>query len=166
MCTPSLTLARRRHAAQLSPSSQTRVRSVSYSSAYSQSHRPNTTDSITYASTILGCIKGGVPVFIVSPRNAPVAVADMLSRTAVTDVLLSSDSPMQTLAAGAISRLAEMGVDVKQHPMPVFENLYPKVVDPSSPFEQSCEMPTSYDMTSPVFVMHSSGECVPAVPGS
>lgn len=97
-------------------------------------------------------------MFLVSTRNAPLAVADMIQRTGATHIFLSGDSPMQALGKGALASLAESGVHVIEHAMPVFEDLFPETVDPSSPFEAAVELPSSYDMSETSIIMHSSGK--------
>lgn len=39
---------------------------------------------------------------------------------------------MQALGKGALASLTESGVHVIEHAMPVFEDLFPETVDPSS----------------------------------
>ena len=115
-------------------------------------------DTITYFTTVIGTLKAGFTLFLISPRNAPVAVADMLQRTGATHILVSLDASMQGLAKEAIAILKESGTHVAQHAMPVFEDLYPGKPDPSSPFEANVEMCTSYDVAGPAVIMHSSGK--------
>ena len=114
-------------------------------------------DTITYFCTILGIFKAAGVVFIVSPRNTPAAVAELLQRTGTTHALVSSDAPMQELAASALTILTKSGHQVEQHPMPLFEDLYPEAEDPTSPFAADVDIPTKYNMSAPGFALHSSG---------
>ena len=63
---------------------------------------------------------------------------------------------MQILAKEALASLSN--TPIAQHAMPTFEDLFPAVVDPSSPFESEVVMPTEYDVSGPALIMHSSGE--------
>ena len=64
---------------------------------------------------------------------------------------------MQEVAKEALSRLSDTGIQITQHAMPTFQDLYPTTIDPSSPFDAAVEMPVSYDMSATSIIMHSSG---------
>ncbi len=69
---------------------------------------------------------------------------------------------MGGVADEALKSLADLQlpVHVDRLAMPVFEDLFPKVVDPASPFEAEVDFPTSYDMGSVAVILHSSGGCL------
>ncbi len=64
------------------------------------------TDTITYFCTVIGAFRSGCCAFLISTRNAPSAVADMLKRTGATHLVVSPDPQMSELADGAIKMLA------------------------------------------------------------
>ena len=64
---------------------------------------------------------------------------------------------MQSIAKTALAAVAESGIHISQHAMPVYEDLYPKTADLGGPFEAKVVFPSSYDMTEPALVLHSSG---------
>ena len=107
---------------------------------------------------MIGMMKAGYALFLLSPRNAHVAVADMLQRMGVSDIFVSADTPMQETASAALASLAKSGVVVKQHAMPVFDDLFPEKVDPNSPFEADVELSPVRDPTATSVILHSSGK--------
>ncbi|KAH9933970.1 acetyl-CoA synthetase-like protein [Epithele typhae] len=117
----------------------------------------STRDSITYYCTVIGLLKAGHTVFLISVRNAPVAVADILQRTGTHHLLVSPDEGMQHLAKESLSGLRENGFDVAQHLAPAFEDLFPINPDPRSVFESPMSLPTKFDLQAPALIMHSSG---------
>ncbi|KAI1789126.1 acetyl-CoA synthetase-like protein [Ganoderma leucocontextum] len=114
-------------------------------------------DTITYFCTIVGILRSGCTAFLISTRNTSAAVADMLSRTGATHLLVSPDAVMGGIADEAFQSLADLRVHVDRLAMPVFEDLFPETVDPASPFEAEVELPTSYDMEAVAVILHSSG---------
>ena len=91
-------------------------------------------------------------MFLISPRNVPAAVADMLRKTGCRNLLLTSDAPIQSLARAV---LAEVD-GVTSHEMPAFETL---ILAPVKPEEDSVEdLPTEFDRNSLAMILHSSGE--------
>ena len=119
------------------------------------------TDTITYFSTTVGAFRAGFCAFLISTRNAPSAVADMLKRTGATHLFVSPDLPMSELADGALKLLADDGVQVGRLPMPSFGDLFPEVPDENSLYEKAAEFPTSYNVKAFNVIMHSSGMFFP-----
>ncbi|KAM5540085.1 hypothetical protein V8D89_006225 [Ganoderma adspersum] len=115
------------------------------------------TDTITYFCTVIGILRSGCTSFPISTRNTAAAVTDMLSRTGATHLLVSPDAVAGRVADEALKSLADLRVHVDRLAMPVFEDLFPTIVDPASSFETDVEFPTSYDMEAPAVIMHSSG---------
>lgn len=111
-------------------------------------------DTITYICTVLGVLKAGCTAFVISTRNAPVAVADMLKRTGAYDILVSSDPSMQDLASEVASILSRDSLHVVVHPMPMHEELFRSE---TSPLDLAPELPKTLDMKAPAIIMHSSG---------
>ena len=112
---------------------------------------------MSFFCTVLGALKSSLTVFLISTRNSAVAIADMIQRTGVSHMLVSSDAPMQGLMAATQTHLSRANVAVTQHTMPVFEDLYSESVDPTNQIGVETEIPTSYDMGGPALIMHSSG---------
>ncbi|PIL34346.1 hypothetical protein GSI_03121 [Ganoderma sinense ZZ0214-1] len=138
------------------------LHSVGRSSATFAASRPviailANTDTITYFCTVIGILRSGCTAFPISTRNTAAAVADMLSRTGTTHLLVSPDVVTGDIADDALRSLADLDVHVDRLVMPVFEGLFPKEVDPASPFEADVEFPTHYDMEAAAVIMHSSG---------
>lgn len=96
-------------------------------------------------------------MLLISMRNAPVAVADMVKRMGVTHFFVSPDLPMNEIADEAAKLLAVDGVEMKKHAMPLFGDLFPDVPDERSLFEKEVEFPTSYNVKAPSAIIHSSG---------
>ncbi|TBU23410.1 acetyl-CoA synthetase-like protein [Dichomitus squalens] len=115
------------------------------------------TDTITYFCTIIGAFRAGVCAFLISTRNAAIAVADMAKRTGLTHIIVSPDAIMNEIADGAIKLLASDGVNVQKHRMPVFEDLFPATPMADSLFEKAVELPKTYDVRAYNTIMHSSG---------
>ena len=113
-----------------------------------------TTDTITYFCTIVGASRAGVCVFLISMRNAAAAVADMAKRTGLAHLIVSSDAVMNEVADDAIKLLAFDGLELKKHRMPVFEDLFPKLHNRNSLFEQKARThePEAYSA-----IIYSSG---------
>ena len=102
-------------------------------------------------------MRAGCAVFLVSPRNAPAAVADMLKRTGAGHLLVSADEGMRLLAKGSLSAAAAAGFHATQMAMPTYETLFADNVEQGSTFDAQVELPTSFDMKSDAIIMHSSG---------
>ena len=83
------------------------------------------TDTITYFCTVVGAFRAGFCVFLVSTRNAPSAVADMVKRTGATPLVVSPDVPMTEMADEAVKLLAVDGVEIRRLGMPSFGDLFP-----------------------------------------
>lgn len=115
-------------------------------------------DTITYFCTVVGIFRSGCTAFLISTRNTAPAIADMLSRTGATHLLVSPDDVMGGVADEALKSLADLRMHVDRLTMPLFEDLFPKVVDPESPFEAHIEFPASYDMEAAAVILHSSGK--------
>ena len=96
-------------------------------------------------------------MFLVSTRNAPSAVADMVKRTKATHLVVSPDVPMSEMADEAIELLAADGVEIRRLGMPSFGDLFPEVPDKGSLYEKEVELPTGYNVKAFSLIMHSSG---------
>ena len=96
---------------------------------------------------------------MLSPRNAHVAVADMLQRTGATHLVVSGDAFMSGTAREAVGALAASGVDVAQLAMPAFEDLFAESLDPRSAFAVEAELPQKFDLKAHGIILHSSGAC-------
>ncbi|KAI0677488.1 acetyl-CoA synthetase-like protein [Trametes maxima] len=110
--------------------------------------------TITYITTALGILRAGYTMYLISPRNGPAGVEELLRRMGCRHVLVSGDVPMQTLAATAAA-----GLDgVQLHPMPTFEDAYLSVPmgmgDGESPPD---DLPSAFDWDAISMILHSSG---------
>lgn len=93
-------------------------------------------------------------MLLISPRNVPAAVADMLRKTGCRHLLLTPDTPIQTLAQAALEEVE----GVTLHDMPAFETLIPVDV-PAKPEKDSVEdLPTQFDKNALAMILHSSGK--------
>ncbi len=115
------------------------------------------TDTITYFTTAIGIMRAGCTLFLVSTRNAPAAIADMLQRTGAIHIIVSGDSFMQGIADEALAILSASGVHVAQHAMPTFEDIYSDELDPQSPFAVEVELPQKFHIKAHGIILHSSG---------
>ena len=90
-------------------------------------------------------------MFLISPRNAPAAVVDMLRKTNCRHVLVSQDTPIQELVQPVKKELH----DVELHAMPTFEDIYPG--NAAEGDEEPDDLPKSYGLTNVAMILHSSG---------
>ncbi len=99
----------------------------------------------------MGILRAGHTTFLISPRNVPAAVVDMLRKTDCRHVLASQDEPTQTLLHTAQKDLESLTL----YRMPVFEDLYPQ----NAPLDEGepDDLPKEYDMESVAMILHSSG---------
>ena len=83
----------------------------------------------------------------------------MVKRIESTHLIVSPDPMMNEVAEEAIRMLADDGMSVKKHQMPVFEDLFPAIPDANSTslFAKNVELPKSYDLKAFSAIMHSSG---------
>ena len=96
-------------------------------------------------------LRAGYIMFLISPRNVPAAIADMLRKTDCRHLMLSSDGPVQELAKKALEELD----GVTLHTIPTFEQLFSAN---SSLDELGTEdSPAKYDPNSLAMILHSSG---------
>ncbi|RPD58184.1 acetyl-CoA synthetase-like protein [Lentinus tigrinus ALCF2SS1-7] len=115
------------------------------------------TDTITYFCTALGVMRAGCTLFLVSTRNTPAALVDMFQRTGTAHVLTSSDPFMRQVGEEALKTLDASGVHISDHPAPVFEDIFPETLDPTSPFAVDVEIPQKFDVYAHGIILHSSG---------
>ncbi|KIY43206.1 acetyl-CoA synthetase-like protein [Fistulina hepatica ATCC 64428] len=118
-------------------------------------------DSITFFTTVLGMMRAGFVVYLISPRNSPVAIAYLLSVKQARHFLLSSEPHIQQLGRDAVEELKNgKGMEVGMFPMPRFEDLYhcaPAAVPPEGPSAFD-PLPGRVDRPDDVMIIvHSSG---------
>ena len=99
----------------------------------------------------MGILRSGHTMFLISPRNAPAAVVDMLRKTNCRHVLVSQDTLIQELVQPVKKELH----DVELHAMPTFEDIYPG--DAVEGDEEPDDLPKSYGLTNVAMILHSSG---------
>ncbi|OSD01062.1 acetyl-CoA synthetase-like protein [Trametes coccinea BRFM310] len=113
-------------------------------------------DTITYFCNIVGVIRTGCAIFLISARNGAPALADMLQRTGASQLLLSPDALIRDVAKDALSRLPAGQVTIRDIPM--FDELFPSAEGKSNvAFEANVELPKTYDLESHAIILHSSG---------
>ncbi|KAJ8453583.1 hypothetical protein ONZ51_g13516 [Trametes cubensis] len=113
------------------------------------------TDTITYFCTVIGVMRAGYTVFLVSTRNGPAGVADMLQKTNASQMLISPDVAVRQVAHDTIGLLPAGQLTLQT--MPTFEDLFPKdskSVDKA--FEGGVELPETYDPNAYALILHSS----------
>ena len=99
----------------------------------------------------MGVLRAGHKVFLISARNVPLAVVDMLRKTGCRDILVSPDAPARDLAQTAAQDLE--GVTI--HPMLDFNDLVPSDVESAD--DNADDLPKEYNMEDVAVMMHSSG---------
>jgi acyl-CoA synthetase (AMP-forming)/AMP-acid ligase II len=112
---------------------------------------------VTFYSIIVGVLKAGCVPFLISIRNTPEAIFNLLYLTKCTTMLSTSDAMTEGLVTASIN-LFEESTDAKVHriPAPVFAQLYgPNVVPTSAPVV--AKMSAEEVMDSPCVLSHSSG---------
>ncbi|KAI9065203.1 acetyl-CoA synthetase-like protein [Trametes sanguinea] len=113
-------------------------------------------DTITFFCNIIGILRAGCTLFLISPRNGAAAVADMLQRSGASQLLLTPDVALRLVAEDAVSQLPSGQVTVRD--MPMFEDLFPNGEHKSSElFEADVQFPEHFDLDSCAIILHSSG---------
>ncbi|THH15912.1 hypothetical protein EW146_g4654 [Bondarzewia mesenterica] len=74
-------------------------------------------DNVSFFSMLVGTMRLGIVPFSISPRNSPVAVAHLISKTHVIQLFVSPDPAMQRLAAESLKLLEKDGIHVDILPM-------------------------------------------------
>ncbi|KAI1798469.1 acetyl-CoA synthetase-like protein [Ganoderma leucocontextum] len=108
-------------------------------------------DTVTYITTSLGVLRAGHSLFLISGRNVPAAVADMLRRTGCRHIIVSPDSTIQSLSK-AVSDQVE---GVSLHPIPPFADLF--APNASGATDAAGDLPNKYDEEELALILHSSG---------
>ncbi|KIY54025.1 acetyl-CoA synthetase-like protein [Fistulina hepatica ATCC 64428] len=103
------------------------------------------TDTITFATTVVGMERAGITIYLLSPRNSPAATTHLLTKMGVDHVLVSPEPRIRQL----IERAGE-GLDLHVFPMPRFEDLYK-----DQPINRLPYFKPKDDFTS--IIVHSSG---------
>ncbi|OSD00551.1 acetyl-CoA synthetase-like protein [Trametes coccinea BRFM310] len=113
-------------------------------------------DTITYFCNIIGILRAGCTLFLMSPRNGAEAVADMLQRSRASQLLLTPDVVIRQVAEDALSRLPAGQITMRD--MPMFEDLFPSEQAKSgNSFEWDVQFPDTFDLDSCAIILHSSG---------
>ncbi|KIY43717.1 acetyl-CoA synthetase-like protein [Fistulina hepatica ATCC 64428] len=118
-------------------------------------------DPITTFTTVLGMMRAGMTVYLISPRNSAIAIAHILTAKNVRHFILSSEPHVQQLGREALEEMkTSKGIDVDVFAMPHFKDLYH-----SAPANISATGPSAFDslparsdgLDDPMFIVHSSG---------
>ncbi|KAJ7179680.1 hypothetical protein C8R46DRAFT_1345982 [Mycena filopes] len=135
-------------------------RAGAYVSAFDQlDNRPTivsvlaTSDTITTLTTIMGMVRAGIVVFLLSPRFSPEVLGYLLATNSVQYVLVSTELHIRKLAGAAIAnaRTRNPSQAAPQiHEMPTFEMLYgDEALSSQIP-------PRIVELDGPAFIVHSS----------
>lgn len=123
---------------------------------YTSSNEPGADlflDTITYAITVLGLLRAGIPAFLLSTRSTPPAAVALFTQMKPSIVLISQEVSIRELADITVQQLRSTNALVPEvHPMPVFEQLFVKDA-PFSPLPAR-----KHDFDVPRVILHSSGE--------
>ncbi|KAF8889040.1 acetyl-CoA synthetase-like protein [Infundibulicybe gibba] len=107
-----------------------------------------TTDTITYFTTLVGVLRAEIPIFPISPRNSPAAIAGLISVTRPTVLLISVEESIQELVRASLLETEEKPL---VHQMPRYEELY--LENPTfTPLP-----PRRRDLDAIMLLMHTSG---------
>ncbi|GBE77884.1 acetyl-CoA synthetase-like protein [Sparassis crispa] len=108
-------------------------------------------DTITFFSLIVGIMHLGLIPFPISTRNSATAVAHLVKKTGILQLIVSSDAATQRLGHHANELLAEDGAEVDIVPMPHFPDFYND--------EENCEVTKiiERDVNNVALILHSSG---------
>ncbi|KAI0350525.1 acetyl-CoA synthetase-like protein [Trametes cingulata] len=109
-------------------------------------------DNITFTTLLTGIMYLGYTPFPISVRNSAVAVAHLIRRTSVRDLLVSHDAAMQRVAQEAKEELAKEGYEVNLLPVPTFDGLYKSTDGNATDIAMG---PVAADK--PAIILHSSG---------
>ncbi|KAH9903318.1 acetyl-CoA synthetase-like protein [Cubamyces lactineus] len=113
-------------------------------------------DTITYFCTVIGAMRAGCTVFLISTRNGPAGVADMLQKTNVSQMLVSPDVAVRQVAHDTVGLLPAGQLSLQA--MPTFGDLFPKdTKSANKAFEREVKFPETYDIDSYALIIHSSG---------
>ncbi|OBZ79958.1 L-aminoadipate-semialdehyde dehydrogenase large subunit [Grifola frondosa] len=110
-------------------------------------------DTITYLTNIVGIIRAGYIVFLISPRNSPTAIAHLLSKVHVTHILGGPEDSLQDLLHASLQLIPDdpNRATPTLSLIPQFEELYLKdaTFEPL-PFERP-------QLSDRAVILHSSG---------
>lgn len=109
-------------------------------------------DNITLSTLLTGIMYLGYTPFPLSVRNSAVAVAHLVRRMSVRDVLVSPDAGMQRIAHEAREQLAKENYEFNILPLPQFRDLYNESDD-----GLGVKM-GPLDADKPAVILHSSGQ--------
>ena len=103
----------------------------------------------------MGIQRAGFTAFPISPRNSPVAIAHLLTKTRTTHVLVGVEQALQDLVETSLKMITdpEFACPTTSQ-LPLFEDLY--VTPASHAFEPL--PPVKPTMDSVACIMHSSGK--------
>ncbi|KAF8576738.1 acetyl-CoA synthetase-like protein [Ramaria rubella] len=110
-------------------------------------------DSITYHTLSMGIARAGASAFLISTRNSPPAVTQLLKKTSTHTLFVSADEPMQRLATAALES-PELR-DVRVQKMPSFADLYSE--ESIKKYTESIPDYSDDLVKSPAVILHSSG---------
>ncbi|CCM00767.1 uncharacterized protein FIBRA_02808 [Fibroporia radiculosa] len=114
-------------------------------------------DSIPYATMVMGIIRASFVAFPISVRNSPAAVAHLLNKVGVAHILVGREQSSQDLVQDAIAILKTQNTGAIEpcfSPIPVYEDIY----SPSFGPPNADELPyVFYGPDAPILISHSSG---------
>lgn len=114
-------------------------------------------DTISYASTILGTMSLGLTPFPLSIRNSPIAIAHLVKKTDTMQVFVSPDPAMQRLCHDAVEILRQDGIEIEVLPMIQFDD-----IEDGTPQAEELDRlqlnPSKAELSDTAIILHSSGE--------
>ncbi|TCD61298.1 putative NRPS-like protein biosynthetic cluster [Steccherinum ochraceum] len=111
-------------------------------------------DYITFLLVLMGMLRLGHNVFIVSPRNSPAAVAHLLVEIGVTHLVVGPEEGIRNSSQIALTELADKGLNVPEvSVMPTPDEIF----NLSTASDFSFLPPVQMKLSDPAIVLHTSG---------
>ncbi|TCD63228.1 putative NRPS-like protein biosynthetic cluster [Steccherinum ochraceum] len=111
-------------------------------------------DYITYLFVLMGMLRLGHSVFIVSPRNSPAAVAHLLAEVGVTYLIVGPEEGNRTSSKLALKELADKGLNVPGvSVMPTPDEVF----NLSAASNFTLLPPMEIKLSDPAILLHTSG---------
>ncbi|KAF8148672.1 hypothetical protein B0H34DRAFT_736537 [Crassisporium funariophilum] len=114
-----------------------------------------TSDTITTFCVLLGMMRSSIPIFVISPQNAPSTVSYLLDKSTATHVLISGEKHIRQLFDDSCELVYKSATSSTKAPfVPI---LMPKYDDIFKRGGYIKLKPRKFDLEQPVIFSHSSG---------
>jgi acyl-CoA synthetase (AMP-forming)/AMP-acid ligase II len=110
-------------------------------------------DSFTYLLSILGIMRAGYPVFLISPYSSPAALKHLIETSGVSMTLTNTDD----LALHSKLSSVVVAVNNSVQTAIISQLQWSQIFSSQTPVEEGPIMPP-YDLESASVILHSSGE--------